>query len=50
VRYLDLVRYVVSKFDFTFGKAHGLDYNDMVHFGVLGCWKPSNGFTIRSEI
>ena len=37
VQYLDLVRYVVSKFGLHLqGKAHGLDYNDMVHFGVLG--------------
>ena len=37
VQYLDLVRYVVSKFGLHLqGKAHGLEYNDMVHFGVLG--------------
>jgi len=37
VQYLDLVRYVVSKFGLhVHGRAHGLDYNDMVHFGVLG--------------
>ena len=37
VQYLDLVRYVVSKFNLQFqGKAQGLEYNDVVHFGVLG--------------
>jgi RNA polymerase sigma factor FliA len=37
VQYLDLVRYVVSKFNLQYqGRAQGLDYNDVVHFGVLG--------------
>lgn len=37
VRYLDLVRYVVTKFGLLqHGKAQGLEFNDLVHFGVLG--------------
>ncbi len=46
VQYLDLVRYVVSKFGLHLqGKAHGLDYNDMVHFGVLGLLEAIERFT-----
>jgi RNA polymerase sigma factor for flagellar operon FliA len=37
LQYLDLVRYVVSKFGLhQQGRGHGLEYNDIVHFGVLG--------------
>jgi RNA polymerase sigma factor FliA len=37
VQYMDLVRYVVSKFNLHHqGRAQGLEYNDIVHFGVLG--------------
>jgi RNA polymerase sigma factor for flagellar operon FliA len=37
LQYMDLVRYVVSKFGLQQqGRGHGLEYNDVVHFGVLG--------------
>jgi RNA polymerase sigma factor FliA len=37
LQYMDLVRYVVSKFSLQQqGKGHGLEYDDVVHFGVLG--------------
>jgi RNA polymerase sigma factor FliA len=37
LQYMDLVRYVVSKFNLQQqGRAHGLEYDDVVHFGVLG--------------
>ena len=37
LQYMDLVRYVVSKFSLQQqGRGHGLEYNDVVHFGVLG--------------
>lgn len=37
LQYLDLVRYVVSKFGLQQqGRRHGLEYDDVVHFGVLG--------------
>lgn len=37
LQYMDLVRYVVSKFGLQQqGKGYGLEYNDVVHFGVLG--------------
>jgi len=37
VQYLDLVRYVVSKFGLhTHGRMHGLDREDMIQYGVLG--------------
>jgi RNA polymerase sigma factor for flagellar operon FliA len=37
LQYLDLVRYVVSKFGLhQQGRGHGLEYDDIVHFGVLG--------------
>jgi RNA polymerase sigma factor FliA len=37
VQYMDLVRYVVSKFNLQYqGRSQGLDYEDIVHFGVLG--------------
>ena len=37
VHYLDLVRYVVSKFGlYQHAKAQGLEFDDVVHFGVLG--------------
>jgi RNA polymerase sigma factor for flagellar operon FliA len=46
VQYLDLVRYVVSKFGLHLqGRAHRLDYNDMVHFGVLGLLEAIERFT-----
>jgi RNA polymerase sigma factor FliA len=37
LQYMDLVRYVVSKYSLQQqGKGHGLEYDDVVHFGVLG--------------
>src|SRR4030065_232399 len=37
VQYLDLVRYVITKFNLTQqGRSFGLEYNDILHFGVLG--------------
>jgi RNA polymerase sigma factor for flagellar operon FliA len=37
LQYMDLVRYVVSKFGLQQqGRGHGLEYEDVVHFGVLG--------------
>jgi RNA polymerase sigma factor for flagellar operon FliA len=37
VQYLDLVRYVVSKFGLhQHGRAQGLEFDDVVHFGILG--------------
>jgi DNA-directed RNA polymerase specialized sigma subunit len=37
VHYLDLVRYVVSKFGLhRHGRTQGLEFDDVVHFGVLG--------------
>jgi RNA polymerase sigma factor FliA len=37
LQYMDLVRYVVSKFNLQQqGRGHGLEFDDIVHFGVLG--------------
>ncbi len=50
LQYLDLVRYVVNKFGLQQqGRGHGLEYDDVVHFGVLGLltaidrFQPSQG-------
>jgi RNA polymerase sigma factor FliA len=50
LQYMDLVRYVVSKFGLQQqGRAHGLEFDDVVHFGVLGLltaierYQPSQG-------
>lgn len=37
VQYLDLVRYVVSKYNLHLqAKSQGLEFDDIVHFGILG--------------
>jgi len=46
VQYLDLVRYVVSKFGLhQQAKSHGLEFDDCVHFGVLGLLAAVERFT-----
>lgn len=46
VHYLDLVRYVVSKFGlYQHAKAQGLEFDDVVHFGVLGLLAAVDRFT-----
>jgi RNA polymerase sigma factor for flagellar operon FliA len=37
LQYLNLVRYVVSKFGlYAHGRSHGLEKEDMIHYGILG--------------
>jgi RNA polymerase sigma factor for flagellar operon FliA len=46
VHYLDLVRYVVSKFGLhQHGRTQGLEFDDVVHFGVLGLLTALDRFT-----
>ena len=46
VHYIDLVRYVVSKFGLhQRGKAQGLEFDDLVHFGILGLLSAVDRFT-----
>jgi RNA polymerase sigma factor for flagellar operon FliA len=46
VDYIDLVRYVVSKFGLhQRGRAHGLEFDDIVHFGILGLLSAMDRFT-----
>jgi RNA polymerase sigma factor for flagellar operon FliA len=46
VCYLDLVRYVVSKFNMHHhGRSHGLEYDDILHFGVLGLLSALDRYT-----
>ncbi len=51
VQYLDLVRYVVSKFGLhQQGKSQGLEFNDIVHFGVLGLLMAVDRFTPTQNV
>ncbi len=51
VQYLDLVRYVVSKFGLHHhGRAQGLEFDDVVHFGILGLLSAVDRFTPAQNV
>jgi len=51
MQYLDLVRYVVNKFGLhQRGKPQGLEFQDLVHFGILGLLTAVDRFTPERNV